>query len=446
MEQALPRIRSLGQMTDEPSEEQEGAHQTPLHNQNGCEVPTVYEPRPRSATQQRPWSSQGLKPSPSFIDTKRGSKDDSDIVPHPVTPKRPGFPHRGLSLQMPPRDLSSTSTANLSTAKKIPVSPKPEISTAYTSPTSVLPRHSRGLDFSRAATNLHHSTLAEQSSPESSPTVGGRRGMNFPARKNLFSPPGFSNVPESPGSTPSSHWSTMANAEKMGISSSVGSSSVIENDSCSSSSGGDEAMDLGEDDNTVSMTPSDYSNGIGLMNPFGSADNAGPFSPAASKLLSYQRARIQSRRSRTRKSSSSTGGHSAMQSPVPPSPPLLRSIESGLNINVGFLMDEPTKRAYESRRESLSLGTSDMQLSDAEQSEDGGNLHIGSHEEGPIPAPVTPSMEGGRQVVRKAIGKRSNLLVGLDQKSSGDRADICVAKIERLCQDQGCSNRRGCSY
>jgi len=180
-------------------------------------------------------------------------------------------------------------------------------------------------------------------------------------------------------------------------------------------------MDLGDDDDTIHMTPHIYNSGNGLINPFGSSasspggDGVGVFSPAAQKLVSYQRARLQSRRSRTRKSSSSASAHSSMHSPAPQSPPLFKSIEGKLNIN-GFFLDEPAKKELDSRRQSLSLGTNDMQLSDGEQSDEGGNQQIKSHEDVPIATPVTPSMEDRKQVVRKAVTRRGNLLVCLSTR------------------------------
>ena len=392
-------------------------------NTDNLEVPNIEGDRARSPTRRRPWSSQGFKsilsPSPSFIDTRRSSKDDHDLVVSsgPVTPKRPNYPARGLSLQMPPRDISSTSTAHLT--KRIPVSPKPDCSATYPTGASVLPRRSRGLDFSRAATNLHHSTLAE-SSPDSSPTVGTRSvaGMMIPPRKNLFSPPSSSNVPESPGSAPNMLWTTMASSEKTGLSSSVGSSSMMDYDSNSTSSDGDELMDNGEDEDTIHMTPHVYNTGSVLMNPFGSVasspggDGVGVYSPEIVKLMSYQRARRKNRRSKTRKSSSSASAQSSIHSPGPGSPPVLRSIESNMSINGGYFLDDPIKKEMNSRRESLSLGTNDMQLSDGEQSDDGPKLrHISSHEDVPIPTPVTPSMDERRQVIRRAVAKRSNMFV-----------------------------------
>lgn len=402
--------------------EEEIQHEAPLPSQmtlqearNGSDEPgnenVGLEISPEYHKKPRPWSSQGFKsvlsPSPLFIDSRRASKDDLSVASGPVTPKRPNVAPRGLSLQMPPRDISSTSTANLT--KRVPVSPKPETAASYPSPSSVLPRRSRGMDFSRAATNLHHSTLAE-SSPESSPIVGSRGSMM--SRKGLFSPPSNPSVPESPNSVPNSLWSTMANAEKTGLSSSVGSSSVMEYDSGSTSSDGDEVMDNGEDDDTIHMTPHMIGNGFG--NPFGSVasspggDGIGAFSPAASKLMSYQRHRIKSRRKRM--SSSSASGQSSLHSPGPSSPPLLRSIESSLSMNGGYFLDDPSKKEINSRRESLSLGTNDMQLSDAEQSEGEGLLRMHSHEDVPIPTPKTPTMDDRRNVIRRAVTRRGNML------------------------------------
>ena len=369
----------------------------------------------KTTAKRRPWSSQDFKsilsPSPSIIESRGSSKDDLSVMSGPVTPKRPSVPSRGLSLQMPPQDLSSTSTANLS--KRIPVSPKPESAASYPSPACVLPRRSRGLDFSRAATNLHHSTLAE-SSPESSPIVGSRG--SFASRKSFFStPPNNTNIPESPSNAPGSLWGGLVSGEKSGLSSSVESSNMMDCEPGSSSSD-DEAIMDGEEDDTIHMTPHVYNIGSGFTNPFGSlvsspgGDGVGEFSPAATKLMSYQRARVKSRRKRW--SSSSASGQSSMPSPGPSSPPLLRSIESSVSINGAYFPDHSIKKEMDSRRESLSLGTNDMQLSDAEQSDGGGNLRrMRSHEDVPIPTPVTPTIDDRRNVIRRAVTRRTNMLV-----------------------------------
>ena len=416
----------------------------PGNESSSLEVPSEHHKK------RRPWSSQGFKsvlsPSPLFVDSRRASKDDLSLTSGPFTAKRPNVVPRGLSLQMPPRDISSTSTANLT--KRIPVSPKPETAASYPSPSSVLPRRSRGMDFSRAATNLHHSTLAE-SSPESSPIVGSRGSMM--PRKGLFSPPSNPSVPESPNIAPNYLWSTMANVEKTGLSSSVGSSSMMEYDSGSTSSDGDEVMDNGEDDDTIHITPH-IQLGNGFGNPFGSVasspggDGIGAFSAAASKLMSYQRHRVKSRRKRM--SLSSASGQSSLHSPGPSSPPLLRSIESSLSMNGGYFLDDPSKKEMKSRRESLSLGTNDMQLSDAEQSDGEGILRMHSHEDVPIPAPVTPTMDDRRNVIRRAVTRRGNMLVRVDsvlKRTLRSLMPFCRTLIQSLAEDQGLCAHPGCA-
>ena len=368
---------------------------------------TCTESEPR----RRPWSTEGiqavLSPSPSFIESRK-SKDDIHVASNPSTPKRPTYPSRGLSLQMPPRDVSSTSTANL--VKRVPLSPKLDPSNSYAPAGSALPRRSRGLDFSRACTNLHHSTLAEQSSPDSSPIVGGRGGMMIPLRK-AHNSSNISIIPDSPGSVPNSLWSTIANADKGVISTSLGSANVMEFESGTSSSD-DASMGQDDEDIIIHTTPQIWrsgsfsGNGIGqsiFSSPGG--DGLGAYSPAAAKLMSFQRARIKRRRSR--KSSSSASGQSVMHSPGPASPPLLKSIESSMNGDGHW---DPLKKEISSRRESLSLGTCDLQLSDGDQSDGAAKSRVSPDDDVSVPTPVTPS-DGRRNVIRKAVTRRSNLLV-----------------------------------
>lgn len=361
----------------------------------------------------RPWTSHDtrskLSPSPAFVEKSTASKDDSYAVPSPITPRRSTFSSRGLSLQMPPRDVSSTSTANLT--KRIPQSPKLESPTTYTYPVSTLPRRSRGMDFSRACTNLHHSTLAE-SSPDSSPTVGGR-GMMIPPRKGLFNSLSISSVPDSPGSASHAMWSTTAHPEK-GLSSSTGNSSLMDYNSESSSSD-DNAMEGEEDEeDTIQNNIQVFALGSGSTKAFGTyaptsrPDGGGGFAVPAARLMSYQRTRLHKRRSR--KSSGSASAHSSIRdSPGPSSPPLLRSIESGNN--PGYFFKDPLKKEIDSRRESLSLGTTELQLSDYEESDEGGTLRLSPYENAMVPTPLTPTMDERRSVIRKAVTRRGNLMV-----------------------------------
>ena len=360
----------------------------------------------------RPWTSHDtrskLSPSPAFVEKELISKDDSYAVPSSLTPRRSTFSSRGLSLQMPPRDISSTSTANLT--KRIPQSPKLDSPTSYTYPASALPRRSRGMDFSRACTNLHHSTLAE-SSPDSSPTVGGK-GMTIPARKGFFNSLSTPSVLDSPGNGPNSLWPVTAHLDK-GLSSSIGSSNLMDYNSGSSSSD-DNAM-VGEEDeeDTIHNTPQADNLASGSINAFGihtsstSGDGVSGFAVPAARLMSYQRARFH--KGRSRKSSSSASAHSSMHSPGPSSPPLLRSIENGNT--PGYFFKDPLKKEIDSRRQSLSLGTADLQFSDFDESDEGGTLRTNPYENGAVPTPLTPTMDERRNVIRKAVTRRGNLLV-----------------------------------
>ncbi len=384
----------------------------PEDNNTGSDdqnLPDQEEETSRSPSRPRPWSLHeslpSLSPSPLFVEPAKTSKDDIHVAPSPVTPKRPSFPPRGLSLQMPPRDISSTSTANIT--KRVPLSPKLDSTNSYAPAASVLPRRSRGLDFSRSCTNLHHSTLAEQSSPDSSPIIGGR-GMMIPPRKGLFNNTlNVSHVPDSPGSVANSLWSTMANPDKPAISSSVGSVSMMEYETGSSSSDSDDIMEHAEEEDTIHMTPHVYK-GDGSMN-FGPSIISSPggdgigSSPVVSKLMSYQRARL--KHGRVRKSSSNSSSHSL----GPASPPMLKSIESSLSS--GYFSKEPSKKDLDSRRESLSLGTDDLRLSDFDDSDDGGNHRASPNDPLSNPTPVTPSMDERRNVIRRAVTRRGNLLV-----------------------------------
>ncbi|RMY45768.1 hypothetical protein D0865_09711 [Hortaea werneckii] len=205
-----------------------------------------------------------LQPSPTFRESVRhGSKDDHDpVITGIYTPtqqktpfsRKPDFA-RGLSLQMPaPASPSAASgSANgsgWSREQPAPLSPKLDEKEIYmqtaandlsASPATSLPRHSRGLDFSRACTNLHHSTLAERQpgmgSPGSSPVLT-TKGMNIPGRKGSVG----SMVLDSPAMGGSATgWGGLA-PERSTVSSSVGSVNMMGSDSESSESDEDASM------------------------------------------------------------------------------------------------------------------------------------------------------------------------------------------------------------
>ncbi|EED21078.1 conserved hypothetical protein [Talaromyces stipitatus ATCC 10500] len=319
----------------------------------------------------------------------------------PSTPQKQPQPRlstlHGLSLQLPRHATPSLSTAGASPIiNRAPLSPKLDASHIYGSPASAIPRRSRGLDFSRSCTNLHHSTLAE-SSPDSSPNVGGR-GVNIPQRRggnsSAFGSPGTSFVQPS----------GMGSANQTTMSSSLSSVNMLESDTSSSEEDDDEPMNGDRDEMMITSTPqaSKMHNGV-LSNPFGGAvpspgnDWMGTYSPAAASLASFQRARFRKSRN-SRHSSSSASGNSNKPSPGPLSPPVLKSIEAS---NGGYFAREMTKSALQSRRESLSLGTGDLHLSDL------------SDDETRAPRAESPGANaesGPRGVVRRAVTRRGNLL------------------------------------
>lgn len=324
-------------------------------------------------------------PQPSMGDLSRPpSKDDSALPSLPATPSRSTTHQSNLSLNLRPKAGSSPSIAN-----RGPLSPKLDSSHTYGSPGSVLPRRSRGLDFSRACTNLHHSTLAE-SSPDSSPTIGGR-GMTIPQRRS------------SQGSTSVPPFSTSGPADRTGISSSVSSVNMMESDT-SSSEDDDEAM-MGDRDDIMLNTPQ-ASRMTGGPSPFANGNIQSPgnewmggYSQAAASLMSFQRARF--RKGRSRHSSSSASGNSSKPSPGPHSPPVLKSVENPTGGYFGPRQTAP------SRRESLSLGTRDLRLSDLSDDGESRTARAGS------PTAASHPEGGPLGVIRRAVTRRGSLLVSV---------------------------------
>ncbi|KAF2494548.1 hypothetical protein BU16DRAFT_527617 [Lophium mytilinum] len=368
--------------------------QTVVTGDNGKDAPSVSDFIVRTPTKSSSKvrslsdSTPQLSPSPKFREPARSSKDDHTIITSPKTPRRPDFLSRGLSLQMPPRDSGMPSPASF--ANRVPLSPQLDSRNTYASPASVLPRRSRGAEFSRACTNLHHSTLAEQSSPDSSPTIT-QKGMMIPSRNRRSN----SLVMDSPNMHATSVWGLTGNGDRTAASSSVGSINMLGSESSSSDSD-DDAMDPDDNDDPMLMTPHVLkSNNSGA--PFGGVSAPSPgstwtsnlFSPGgAPTFLSIQRARL--RKGRSRKSSSSASGHSSMASPGPASPPNGKAFEGN-----GYFAREAVIRSAGSRRESLSMFTNDLHISSGNDSGDEG---IG---------PTTPSTPG---VVRRAVTRRGNLL------------------------------------
>jgi hypothetical protein len=369
-----PRSSLTEQLEDE-------GNRTPRSSSRGLNT----TPKPRSYSDA---PKTVLSPSPAFKEPhRRISKDDTAVDP-PVTPRRPGFHIRGLSLTMPLTEGSGDSLSS-----RVPLSPKLETSSIYGSPASLIPRRSRGLDYTRAATNLHHSTLAE-SSPDASPITG--RGIQIPQRRSM----GGSTVLDSPSNIQSSLWSTMP--ERTTLSSSVSSVNMLDSGSDGdTSSDEDMAIDRDLGDPILNTPAASRLNGAlagGITNsPGGEWMNPQQQSPAHASLMSLHPALMSFRRARTRKgksqhSSSSVSMNSSKPSPGPLSPGVMKSVESN-----GYFGNGMTRQQVQSRRESLSLGTDNLQLSDSEES---------NHKQ----TQSDMDAEGPRGVIRRAVTRRGNLL------------------------------------
>ncbi|KAK0617082.1 hypothetical protein B0T14DRAFT_257001 [Immersiella caudata] len=320
-----------------------------------------------------------LSPSPHIFEANRQkSKDDIGIrdkdreaqpVLPPSTPIRAGFSVRGLSLQLPRRD-NTPPAQHPSYIQAAPLSPKLDHSHTYASPTNILPRRSRGLDFSRAATSLHHSTLAEQASPDSSPTIGSR-AMNIPGRRNEFG---------TAEQTTNSLWSMMGNQEKMHISSSLGSNNHIMSDT-SSSSDDDDFMD--EDMDDAYVTTPQVAKPTVPMAPWMPGG-----SPAVNSLLSFQQRQRQRKQNRKKKLRGpiGVGFHS------PAGPGAMSKSPPG-NLALPKEMTSP-----HARRESISWAANQLHIS-GNDSDDNVNRKLDGMD--------SPSRPG---VIRRAVTRRGNLL------------------------------------
>ncbi|KAJ5243477.1 uncharacterized protein N7469_001804 [Penicillium citrinum] len=385
MAQARPPV--LGRSTSTQHFESKLSQQL---SQSEARESHVHSPKSRSLSDASKPSNLQSTPGGS---NRPSSKDDSAIPSLPATPSRSTSTyshqlqhlqpqHQNLSINLPSKSAGSPLT------KRAPLSPKLDSSQIYGSPGSVLPRRSRGLDFSRACTNLHHSTLAE-SSPDSSPTIGGR-GMTIPQRRGSL------------GSTSVPPFSTSGPADRTAISSSVSSVNMMESDTSSSEEDDDDAIMGDRDDpmlNTPQATrmasgPGPFSNG-NIQSP--GNDWMNTFSGPVGSLLSFQRARFRNK-GRSRHSSSSASGNSSKPSPGPHSPPVMKSVENPVG---GYFA---SRQSAHDRRESLSLGTHDLRLSDL--SDDGENrTRAGS-------PTAAPHSEGGGPlgVIRRAVTRRGSLL------------------------------------
>jgi hypothetical protein len=257
-------------------------------------------------------STPTLAPSPTLKERKQTTQDDHSVPLMPNTPRRPD-PPVGLHLQVPRREIGHASP--IAVGLRSPLSPQLDGRSPYGSPT-VLPRHSRGMDFSRAVTNLHHSTLADQSSPDSSPALA-QRAMMVSRRQSvnsmLIDSPRFGD--RRPGS---------------------GSVNMLGSED-SSSDDDLEPMEPDEHDPilaTPKMQRESPSLSMGGTTPASLWPN--PFPHGGSNFTGFRRARL--REERGRHSSSSASG-SNVASPAPASPKSPMSCASRLATTVATRLD-----------------------------------------------------------------------------------------------------------
>lgn len=343
---------------------------------------------------------QKFTPAAHLVDGRRTSKDDSSITiairdafssassaanttapaGPPVTPHRAVFP-LGLHLQLPTASPPTQQSAALF-PKPAPLSPKLDHSQIYSSPTNILPRRSRGLDFSRAATSLHHTTLAEQTSPGSSPTISGR-GLNIPSRR-----PGELGAPEQ---TSNSLWSIMGNHDRHHISNSLGSAANLV--SSDSSDSDDEMMDEDMDEPYL-LTPQANRS----IAPSGSGFALGCSSPAVNSLLSFQQRQRPRKQQKKKKARAPLG----LGFPSTPTNPSMLSKSPPSNMSPYNSMAKEIASPH-TRRESISWAANQLNISGSES------------EDSPKPVNVDgvlgPGVDGQNRVVRRAVTRRSNLLV-----------------------------------
>ena len=197
-------------------------------------------------------------------------------------------------------------------------------------------------------------------------------------------------------------WSTVLGSERTVMSGSIGSVNMIDSESSTSDSDED-MLRGGEEEDTIHMTPQPMkTNFVSFSQGTTSSPGVDPmnsFSPTVANLMSFKhRLRNVPRTRNLRKGSSSTSLQSSLPSPGPLSPPL-RSIENGGSGS--YFARDMEKKGIDSRRESLSLGTNELHISDSTDG-DSSNIGNGSYDALGLSNP---------QVIKRAVTRRSNMLV-----------------------------------
>ncbi|KAI6244650.1 hypothetical protein HI914_07326 [Erysiphe necator] len=317
-----------------------------------------------------------LSPSSSSKESEKRIWRDDSIIDKPLNvPQSSSHLLHGLTLKMPPRELKNPS-------EFIPVSPNLEIFT-----TNMLPRHSRGMDFSRAATNLHHSTLADKSSPESSPIATGR-AVSIHYKTNGFSVGNCGDFHHNI----SKIWPTSGGTDQMNLSSSLGSiNMMMGSDSSDSCFDEDDLMD--DIDDSILTTP--HSKRFGDLNQDILEDNwlgqsISNFTPSNFK----KNKRKSKKRNLNCESLNTTVGLITKQS---------ANICNNNNSTQG--LETLIDTGYQ-KRESKSWTTNKPHVSENESDEKASKNMLENIDS----PPITPSREGQRGVIRRPVTRRGNML------------------------------------
>ncbi|POS86255.1 hypothetical protein EPUL_000907 [Erysiphe pulchra] len=330
----------------------------------------------RSPPRARSLSDIGLpaiSPSSSSKDSgKRTWRDDSSIDRSFNTLQNSNHLLHGLTLKMPPREFKQPT-------EFIPVSPNFE---KYT--TNMLPRHSRGMDFSRAATNLHHSTLADKSSADSSPIAAGR-AISIHCKTNSHSLGSYGDF----HNNMSSLWPMSSNIDQMNLSSSLGSVNMMMmgSDSSESCSDDDDLMD--DIDDSILVTP--HSRHFGDLNQDSLADNW-----LGNSIYNYSPVNFQKGKRKSKKKNLNSEGLNTK----------LGLITKPAANNNSAQGSETLVEVINTRRESISWTANQLCISGNENDEKTPKNMFESTDS----PPITPSRDGQKGVIRRPVTRRGNML------------------------------------
>ncbi|RKF58957.1 hypothetical protein GcM3_178016 [Golovinomyces cichoracearum] len=350
-----------------------------LQDEKEVQVSELESEKPRtSPSKTRSFSDAGLPAlsvsSLSKESLKQAWRDDIAIENCPVDSQKPSIVQRGLSLKMPPCEFKPPS-------ELVPVSPNLEKCT-----TNVLPRRSRGMDFSRAATNLHHSTLANRSSPDSSP-ITANRSINMPCRIIGPNSGGCGDFLHNP----SPLWSNLGHADQINFSNSSGSINMMGSDPSESCTDEDDLMD--DVDDTILTTPQvKYFGGLDqdVSGDYRHGQSLSPRSP-----INLHRA---GRRDRIKRNLNSGGINAANSS----------NSNSSLGLHNNDIVQEPERTVdlTNARRDSTTCAANKLRISGHETDDAIHKYNFDNIES----QPITPSRDVQRGVIRRPVTRRGNML------------------------------------